>query len=181
MRWVGFFPTRTRTRKKKFSTRPGPGPDPTLTRLNPNIKNEKKILFYPKMKSFHEEKKSLKVFFPCNQNSFCFCWLKWIFCRFKLSIHIFLSRLKSNLSWSELTRIEPEPEFFFLQPEPESEKKKFSTRTRTLTRPEPTRKSQPDASLSHTFFFERKQKYRKHQLNAQILVTELASHQNLRP
>ena len=88
------------------------------------------------MKSFDEEKKGLKLFFFCsNQNTFCFCWLKWIFCRFKLSIHIFLSKLKSNLSWSELTRLEPKPEFFFLQPEPEPGKKNFSTRTRT--RPDP--------------------------------------------
>ena len=84
------------------------------------------------MKSFDEGKKSLKLFFPCNQNTFCFCWLKRIFCRFKLSIHIFLSRLKSNLSWSELTRLEPEPEFFF---------------SSTRTRPDP--KSQPDASLNY--------------------------------
>ena len=57
---VGFFPTRTRTRKKIFSQ---PEPDPTLTRLNPNIKNEKKFLFYPKMKSFDEEKKKSQAFF----------------------------------------------------------------------------------------------------------------------
>jgi len=86
------------------------------------------------MKSFDEEKKSLKLFFPCNQNTFCFCWLKWIFCRFKLSIHIFLSRLKSNLSWSELTRLEPEPEFFFSSTRTRPDPKKSTRRILELQR-----------------------------------------------
>jgi len=81
-----------------------------------------------------KKKKSLKLLSFCNQNMFCFCWLKWIFHRFKFSIHLFFSRLKSNSSWSELTRPEPDlnpnPNFFSSN---RTWKKKFSTRPEQVT------------------------------------------------
>ena len=87
MRRVGFFPTRTRTRIF-FSQ-----PDPILTRLNPNWPEHKKMkkifCFTLKWRILMKKKKVSSFFFICNQNTFYFCWLKWVFCHFKLSINLF--------------------------------------------------------------------------------------------